>query len=339
MEERKINFFMRIKYAIFNLEKYQDFAMENTKTSVKYFLKLILAFTLIVCTALTYRLGNTINEVFDVIRNNVPDFTFENNELISKENEPTIIEKQADNLNYIVIIDTNIDKMEEKYNEYTAKISNYNFSIIFLKDEIVFNANNMTRNFKYETLAAQYNITSFDKQTVINRINEINITSGYVALYLTIVIYLFCSYLISTLFETLLLFILGFLTARIVGLRLRNSQIYNLGIYALTLPIILNAIYIPINVLTGFEIKYFQLMYTAISYIYLITSILMIRSNLIKQQVEIGKLEEVQKEIKKEIEEREEQEKKETEEKEKNKEEKKKEKNNNSGDEAPEGTV
>ena len=113
--------------------------------------------------------------------------------------------------------------------------------------------------------------------------------------------------------------------------------IVNIAIYALTLPILLNAIYITVNIFTKFEIQYFQIMYNAISYIYVVTAILMIKSEMIKQGQELSKLEEEQKKVKEDIEkEKEDKEEKDPEEQpEEQKKEKKKEKNNG---ETPEGS-
>ena len=70
--------------------------------------------------------------------------------------------------------------------------------------------------------------------------------------------------------------------------------------YALTLSIILYMIYIALNVLTGFYIRLFDIAYNAISYIYIATAILMIKSDLTKQQIEVTKIVEVQKQIQEE---------------------------------------
>jgi len=95
--------------------------------------------------------------------------------------------------------------------------------------------------------------------------------------------------------------------------RLKVSALYNIAVYALTLPIILNLMYIIINMFTGFTVKYFQVMYTAISYIYVISSIYVTSS--IKKQRELMKIMSELEKVKEEIA-RKEREKKEQEEKE-----------------------
>ena len=101
----------------------------------------------------------------------------------------------------------------------------------------------------------------------------------------------------------------------ILKIKLKPSALYNIAIYALTFPIILNAIYMIINIFTGFTVKYFQVMYTAISYIYVISSILIIKSDFIKKQAELTKILSEQEKVKEELAKKE-QEKKEEEEKE-----------------------
>ncbi len=302
MEDKKISFFKRIKIAIFNVEKYQNLISEDVKVAVKYFVKLILLFVAIVCFAIAYKFGTIAQDAIQVLKNEMPEFTFADNLLTTDSTEPKVIEKSDKNTNYVIIIDTNADT--EKIDEYNKKIDSYDFGVILLNNRLIYSTRAIEgiQSINYDTLASRYNIENFTKQDLVNKIDAINPASAYIALYLTLLLYLFVSYLISTLLESFLLFVLGYFTAKIVLINLKSSQVYTIALYSLTLPILLNAIYIPVNLLTGFEIKYFQVMYTAISYIYLIAAILLIRSDLVKQQVEIGKINEVQKQVRDELE-------------------------------------
>ena len=79
-----------------------------------------------------------------------------------------------------------------------------------------------------------------------------------------------------------------------------------MSIYALTLPILLNALYIGVNIFTQFNIEYFQVMYLAVAAIYLIAAIFILKDNFIKKQQELLKIIEVQAKIKQEKDEQEE---------------------------------
>ena len=148
---------------------------------------------------------------------------------------------------------------------------------------------------------------------------------GAVAGVIIVLVYLFVIYLIQVILDVLLLSVIGFLLSKIIGVEFKYKSIFNMSVYSLTLSIVLYMIYIIVNLFTGFEIKYFEIAYNAIAYIYIITAMLMIKSDLIKQQGELTKIVQVQKKIreeKKEEDNKEEKEKKEEQKKDKKQEEK-----------------
>ena len=122
---------------------------------------------------------------------------------------------------------------------------------------------------------------------------------------------------------------------------MRYQAVFSMSIYALTLSIILNMIYILINIFFDFEIKYFQVMYTAIAYICLAAAIFMIKSDFIKKQLELTKIMEIQKNINKESDQEQKEDEPKEDEKENNQEQPKDEENNDKktdGPEEPEGS-
>ncbi|MCI9287113.1 MAG: DUF1189 family protein [Clostridia bacterium] len=209
----------------------------------------------------------------------------------------------------IIIINTNAENDLE--NEYINKINKYENGIVLLKDKLIYKNNILSQNieYSYENILNFYDIQEFEKQDVLNFVNSINGIGLYSGFVLFIGMYMFVIYFISTLIDAFMLAILGFVLARIIGVKIKFKATFNIGVYALTLPIILNLIYIVINAFTGFTIRYFQWMYTTISYIYVIVSILIIKTDLINRQMELMKIIEEQEKVKKELEEKERQEK------------------------------
>ena len=162
-------------------------------------------------------------------------------------------------------------------------------------------------------------------------------------------IYLFIIYFSTVLIDAIFLALLAYITSIIARVRFKPAAAYNIAVYSLSLPVILNLVYIVANILTGFVIEYFQLVYTAIASIYVVATVLIIRSDVIKKQAELNRImseqekvrqkqeeeEETEREkAKKEQQEKEKQE-KEQEEKQKNKEEKKQKGSGKSGGEEP----
>ncbi|MGN1326638.1 MAG: DUF1189 family protein, partial [Clostridia bacterium] len=175
--------------------------------------------------------------------------------------------------------------------------------IIFLKDRI-FIKNEMLSSITettYKDFLSQYNINTLDKQTILDYFNSNQVTI-YTTVFATIYIYMFAIYASSILVDAIVLGALGFLIARIIGMRVRFGATFSMGVHALTLPIILNMLYVILNGFTGYTIKYFQFMYTAISYIYIITAIFIIKSDYIKRQTEVEKIQSEQEKVREEIE-------------------------------------
>lgn len=223
----------------------------------------------------------------------------------------------------IIIINTNEETDLE--NEYKDKINKYEDGIVILSDKVIYKNTmlNQSLEYEYRDILNSYNVQQFEKQDVLNFINSINRIGLYSGFILVVAMYMFTIYFISTLIDAFMLAILGFILARIIGIKIKFKATFNMGIYALTLPIILNLIYLVINTFTGFTIRYFQWMYTTISYIYVIVAILIIKTDLINRQMELMRIVEEQEKVKKELEEKErmEKEKKEREEHKENKDE------------------
>lgn len=179
-------------------------------------------------------------------------------------------------------------------------------------------------------------MNNVNKNSIIQFLEE-NSTKIYIIFAVVIFIYFFGVYLIQFLLDILLLSVVGFLLSKIVGVKLQYKSIFNISAYAITLSIILYCIYMIINLFTGFTIKFFEVAYNAISYIYIITALLMIKSDLIKQQREVGEIVEEQKKVREEKKIKEEEEQREK--KEENPKKEKKEKKEDKGAEGePEGT-
>lgn len=315
-EEKKISFFKKIKISIFGLENYQNLATQKVQKTVGYLAKLMLIFAFLLAIALTYQFGKITNNVKQYLENEISELHFENNKLVvnAKENSnnPIVIDNENE-LNGKLIIDTS-DVSEEKINNYMEDVKGYANGIIILKDKIIFKTS-MTAvysNISFADVSEQYNLVKLDKQDILSMLSG---TTIYMVFFIVMAIYLFIIYFSTVLIDALLYSLLAYITGMFSRLRLKYIACYNIAVHSLTLPIILNLIYIIVNLLTGYTIKYFDIMYMAITCIYVITSILMIKSDIIKKQIELSKIISEQEKVKQELE-RKEQEKKEQEEKE-----------------------
>ena len=351
MEKEKLSFLKKVRISIFDFDGYQELAAEKISRTIGYIVLLILIFAIIISLTYTFQFNALIGNVREYINNEISEIKYENYELsiipnekqVSSENqvqgnqedevnnEPAIEDEQKvmkiDSNELIpakIIINTETTA-EEEIQANINEISSSQNGILILKDRIIIK-NEFSTNlaeYTYKTISEQYNINKIDKTEILNMLSGQAINRVLIIFFITILLYMFIIYVSTMLIDILLLVVLTYIVARISGLRLKYSAIYNIASYSLTLPVILNMIYFVVNRLTGFTIEYFQIMYTALASIYIITAILMIKSDVIKKQIELNKIIEEQEKVKQELK-RKEEEKREQEEQERRRQEREK---------------
>ena len=133
-------------------------------------------------------------------------------------------------------------------------------------------------------------------------------------------------YLITTLSNAIFLAVFGYLTTWIARIKMRFLPVWNMAIYSLTLSVLLNMIYIGVNIFIDFNMEYFQVMYISVAAIYLVAAIFLLKTEFMKQQVELMKIAEAQEIVRRQLQEQEEKQKQEEEKKKRQEKDKKEEK-------------
>lgn len=336
MQTKENSFIKKLISSIKDFEKYPEMAIEPFRNICKYLIILIAIFTLIVTAVSVYDVSKDINNGIEYFKNEIPNLTFSNNKLTVEAEEPIKLTNIPNALD-ILIIDTN-EITNDQISSYESELEEHSTGAILLSDKAILNLGNGTITYTYEKLAQTYKIGDMTKETILNYLSGTNMIMIYVGIYIMSYIYLFIAYLISTLMDALILGTIGYITALIMRIRIKYIPMLKIAIHALTLPIILNLLYIVVQALFGFEIKYFEIMYIAVAYIYIVASILMIKSDIIKRGQELAKIVEEQEKVKQELErQKEEQRQKEEEERRKKQEEKERKKQEKKEKEEDEG--
>ena len=312
-QENKLSFFKKIYYSITKFEKYPEMSAEGTASAFKYLCLLMLIFSIIVSIGLSIELNQTINSAVAYIQNELPDMELIEGNLSVDSSSAIIIDAQIPAIDKI-IIDTNTNS-ENEINGYIESIPTDNTGIVLLKDKAIVKAigTNKKIEYSYKEILESLNLKqdNIEKQDIVDYLTKSGAITIYAMFFVLMLVYIFAIYLISVLVDTLLIAVLGHITVLFTKLKLKFSAVYNMSVYALTLSILLNALYIVINCTTGFEMKYFQIMYTSIAYVYLIAAIFMIRIDFEKRQAELMKIMEEQEKVKQEMKEQEQEEEKE----------------------------
>ena len=302
----------KIWYSITKFEKYPEMATEGVGRAFSYLAWIIFMFSIIMAIGFLIEFNIFAKKGLNYIEKNFSEINYKNGELTIKttDNESKI---SAGN----ILINTE-DLSENEISEYENKTSLAKSEAIMLKNKVYFKFGEQTTSFSYIDILERLEIKEFDKTTLVNMLTkQINSPKVYIVYGLALVIYLFISYFISTLIDVLMLSLFGLITSIIAKIQMRYRAIFNMSVYAITLSTILQLIYSLVTLFTDFNIKYFDFMYSAISFVCLAAAIFMIKSDFIKQQIEMMKVIEIKKQ-----EQQEEQKEKKEEKKEEEKEEK-----------------
>ena len=328
MEKQKLSFFKKVKTSVLDFDGYQSLAAEKISRTIIYIALIILIFSIIISITYVCQFWSTIGKVESYINTEISEIKYDNYELsVIPNNGEKILEINSNNVGQpVVIINTETDS-EEEIEESINNIKSQENGILILKDRIIIKSGLSTNivEYSYKDISEKYNINKIDKEELINILSGQEMITALGVFGIALVLYMFIVYVSNILIDIFVLSLLAYIVSRIAGLRLKYSAIYNIATYSLTLPLILNIIYFIVNALTGFTIQYFQIMYTAIASIYIITAMLMIKSDVIKKQFELNKIIEEQARVREELK-RQEEEKKKQEEEERQRKEQEKEK-------------
>ena len=313
-EQKGMGFFKKVKYSIVNIEKYPEMATEGIGKALSYMAKLIVILSIILSVWTLYQTYQMINEGTNYLENQFPDFSYSDGTLTVNSQEPIAIENEQFGK---IIVDTNADS-EETINQYLNQINEYGVGALVLKNRVVLKNITMIGevSYNYKESLDSINLTTFNKQDVVNYVTGGQINSLYFSIFVTLFIYSFSMYFINTLWYAIIIGLVGYFTMFMLKMRMRYVAVFNMAIYALTLSTILNILYVLINMLFNFNIEYFSIMYVTVATIYLLAAIFILKTDLIKKQAEVMKIVEAQQIVKKELEEQEKEKKKEQEEKE-----------------------
>lgn len=307
-KNKKEGFFKKLWNSITKIEKYPEMAAQGLGKAFSYICKVVAILVIILCLGTIYQAYQMLQEGTLYLQNEFPEFSYKDGILTVNSETPITISAEDSYVGETIIDTSTEDK--EIVNQYIEQVEDYGDGIIVLKDRVIVKNGAITGTIEYEykQMLEQMGINEFQKQDVINYINSSQILNIYVSIFITIFVYSFAMYLLTTLSNAVFLAVFGYLTTWIAKIRMRFVAVFNMAVYSLTLSTILNMIYIAINIFIPFNMEYFQVMYVTVAAIYLIAAIFLLKSEYIKRQVELIKLAESQEIVKKELEEKEQEE-------------------------------
>lgn len=307
-----INFFKKIWYSITKIEQYPAMATEGLSRAIKYLIFLTAIVTVFLTISSMLEMNKMIGNLADYINNNIPEFSYAEGKVSIDTQETIIIEDVQYNGIDKIIINSLLQTQEEK-EKFETENSIVGLTMFFFNDQIVLQSktedNQIARQpFTYKEFIESYTseyVEKFNKEQFVSYITSEKMIPFYGKYSLSLFISLFIVNFIVAVIDVLEIALLGWITTMFARIKMRFIAIYNMAVYALTLPILLNILYIIVNYFIDFTINYFQVAYVTIAYIYLTAAIFIIKDDFIKRMQEVRDIQQEQQKVKQEIEEQE----------------------------------
>ena len=191
-ENKKVKgngFFKDVLKSIKDFDKYEDFGLEGVGKTSGYLIKLVAIFTIIITCMTVYKFSNSVKEAVNYFDEKVTDLSYADGILTVNNNEK--FEVASDK--YItgkIIVDTE-NLSDEKIEEYKNQIKNQNNGLVLLKDKMLLKNEMLSAisETSYTDFFNKYNITSLDKQKIIDYVNNHSLqiyTPGPAIIFLTL---------------------------------------------------------------------------------------------------------------------------------------------------------
>ena len=127
-------------------------------------------------------------------------------------------------------------------NQYINQIGDEENGIIILKNKLILKEVGIqgTANYDYKQLTSELGITEFNKQQLVEYLSSSKMMSLYLNLTLALFVYIFVIYFINTLLYIAIIALVGYIATMLLRMKIRFVAVFNMAVYAITLPTILN---------------------------------------------------------------------------------------------------
>lgn len=300
IKPKKTGFFKKMWYSIAKFEKYVEMSLEGTGRALKYLLQITSLFVIIISCIGLYNVNKNFNDFIKNVEDNVPDFSYSDGKIELAPNVENKVYTISDkNLNFgKIIVDLNVED-ENIITQYEEEIKNdeevNNIGMIILKDKVIQVVKldkgeegetriSMSYDEVIESLLGDTTNIEITKASLLEYLNGSGKTSILLFNFFVYFVGYFILYLCSGLIYALILALIGYTSNKLSKINLKFSQLFAMSIYAFTLSNILNVIYFIVNYFARITIKYFDIAYMAIAYIYLITVLFLIKNDTLRKQ-------------------------------------------------------
>lgn len=290
-KEVEMSFFKRLLTSIKDIDKYYLFTYGKLRKGFLYLFELCIIFGVVVSIASVYGLNNLKQNIANEI-DKVPEYRIENNEFSIDSDTDIINEdkyylKKVSNI-LMPSVFSNGDGPDMKLkillsnSKYSddRKVDYENYDGIFVgfyANEVLLYNTSTKMEYTYEKLKQEFGLTdNITKEVFTNFVkDELDVSSYLPSILIANIFRIF----ISSLIILVSFSILGYIYSKILKMKLTFASVVNISISAMTLPLILQMAYEVVKILTDFRIVYFDVLFTIISYLYIVVAIYLMHKN------------------------------------------------------------
>ncbi len=211
-----MDIFRQVKASFTNFDAYREFAVQRSGTTFKYFILLFTLIFFIGSTRFVYDFSIENSRIADAMRDKIPEFRLDNGHLTVDGQQPVVIEGEK---NTVLLIDTTGPVNETVLDKYSE-------GVFISTDRVIIKQDIQTRIIPF----AAFGDVKFSKQDLVNFLPKLKWLP---------VVFVFFGYWFKmawVLMTTVILALAGLLVNRGLKNRLRFSNNWNIAVYALTLP-------------------------------------------------------------------------------------------------------
>lgn len=233
--KNKLNFFKRLYYSIFKIDKYEELSTDGLIKSIKYILYWLLILAIIYSSIIIIQTRKNMNNLKNYLDENLPELVYENDELTIENTERVVLDNKYIKANFggQIIIDTTTD-YDTLINEYKEKAEP---SIILSKDYFTtINGIGMVEKKQYNEVIKEYlnnDIKKLDKEELLYLFDNFLYSQYLLAYIISYVIAHFIMVFLYCLFLTIICFIV----CKIKKVKIKYVQIFAMGMYSMTISV------------------------------------------------------------------------------------------------------
>lgn len=305
-ENKKLNWFQRFYMAVFKIEDYHMFFAEKWTKALGYFtiLTLLVACMFSVVSSLDF--SSKFERGYSFFKT-LPEFEYKD----EKISENVYASGYDEEFSTFFVMDTNKDYEEYSEVEKISKEEHGNnfidssVHVFVYKSKAFINYYGSIFKLDYKDNLDAQGITEFSRNEIVDVLENGGKNQVYIFYYIFSVVTNFISIFVTFILDIIMLAIFADIIGMLVcKVKIKFREGFALGTYAVTLPILISLIYSIVNYFTGFYMEYISYMTLIIEYVYVVAVIFMIKTDRIKMQEELAKIEITRAEVAQELEEK-----------------------------------